>query len=142
MTNPRETQAFVRHWYLGVLIIACTLGFVAPSLSATIVIHYCTKTQHIGIYTGDKFEDAAYSSWLRCSTFARDEDCCEPVGDTDRGCIAIAVAPDGRYGIGKGDKSNEALSRAVEACPRKGCIAQSYRCVKDEYEKDPCPWCP
>ena len=140
MTNSRETQAFVRHRYSGLLIIACTLGFVAPSLSSetTIAIHYCKAKQAIGIAIMDSIVGAVVQSDSYCKAFGGNDACCEAIETTDTGCLAIAVASDGSYGIGKGDKANEASSRAVEACVRirTGCIVKAVRCIDEPVDEN------
>ena len=121
------------------LILTIFLGLCAWESMGTvfadaIVISYCQKTKSFGIESDESEGKATEKSLRHCNASGghKVEGCCRVVGIAEEGCIAIAVASDGEYGLEKGDTAAEAISAAVENCPTSGCIVKTSRCLKSD----------
>jgi hypothetical protein len=114
---------------LAVLLGSCIWG-ASDVFADSIVISYCEETKNFGIASDEREATATEVSLRNCNAFGgrRVEGCCTVVGTTDEGCIAIAVASNGEFGVGKGNTQVKAMSRAVDECPVRGCVVRTAQC--------------
>jgi hypothetical protein len=110
----------------------CVLSISTAAFCDSIVISYCPDTRNFGIASHPREAAATEASLRNCNATGgrRSEGCCQVVGATANGCLALAMAPDGAYGVGDGDTEYEAISDAVLRCAAPGCLAQTARCTR------------
>jgi hypothetical protein len=128
--NCKRVYLKIAVW--GACLVCSIWGLLPIAFADSIVISYCKATKSFGIASRASESQATEVSLRNCNATGgrRVEGCCTVVGTAEVGCIALAVAMDGEFGVDTGTTEMEAISAAVEICPSRGCIAQTARCIK------------
>jgi hypothetical protein len=121
---------FVRKRIITVVLLVSAVGFATAARSESMAASYCEKTKAFAIEPGKGDKEAEAASVAACNAKGSAR-CCLVVATIDWGCLAIAVAPDGNFGTGTGEKNRAAMSMAMETClgAAPTCDLKEARCV-------------